>query len=100
MVSAATFYSAFTFKPCGKHKIHVCEGTACHVKGSSALMAELKDKLGIDRDETTADGNFTLKSVRCIGSCGLAPALSISGETHGRLTADALDEILAKYREA
>jgi NADH:ubiquinone oxidoreductase subunit E len=100
MVSAATFYSAFTFKPSGKHKIHVCEGTACHVKGSSVLMADLKKKLGVDCDETTGDGNFTLKGVRCLGSCGLAPALSISGETYGRLSVDALDEILAKYREA
>jgi len=100
IVSAATFYSAFTFKPGGKHKIHVCEGTACHVKGSDTLMDQLIEKLGVGREETTADGNFTLKGVRCIGSCGLAPAMSIDGETHGRLSVDSLDRILAKYREA
>lgn len=100
MVSAATFYSAFTFKPGGRHKIHVCEGTACHVKGSAELMEKLKEKLGVGQDETTDDGNFTLKGVRCLGSCGLAPALSIDGETHGRLSVDGLDKILAKYREA
>jgi NADH-quinone oxidoreductase subunit E len=100
MVSAATFYSAFSFKPGGKHKIHVCDGTACHVKGSSALIAELEGKLGVGENETTADGNFTLRGVRCLGSCGLAPALSVDGETFGRLSVDALDEILAKYAEA
>ena len=100
MVSAATFYSAFSFKPAGKHKIHVCDGTACHVKGSSALIAELEGQLGIEENETTPDGNFSLKGVRCLGSCGLAPAMSIDGETYGRLSASALEEILAKYREA
>lgn len=99
MLSAATFYSAFTFKPSGRHKIHVCDGTACHVKGASALLEGIKSILGIEEDETTSDGNFTLKSVRCLGSCGLAPALSIDGDTHGRLTADALNAIIDEYRE-
>jgi len=96
--SAATFYAAFTFKPCGRHKVHVCEGTACYVKGASALMAELQAQLGVKPDETTDDLTFTLKRVRCVGSCGLAPVVRVDGETFGRLTPNALEAILAKYR--
>ena len=98
MFSAATFYAAFTFKPCGRHKVHVCEGTACYVKGASALMAELQAQLGVKPDETTDDLAFTLKRVRCVGSCGLAPVVRVNGETFGRLTPNALEAILAKYR--
>jgi NADH:ubiquinone oxidoreductase subunit E len=98
MFSAATFYAAFTFKPCGRHKVHVCEGTACYVKGASALMSRLQTELGIAPDETTPDLAFTLKRVRCVGSCGLAPVVRVDGETFGRLTPNALDAILAKYR--
>jgi NADH:ubiquinone oxidoreductase subunit E len=96
--SAATFYAAFTFKPCGRHKIQVCEGTACYVKGASALMAELQTQLGVQPDETTDDLAFTLKRVRCVGSCGLAPVVRVDNDTHGRLTPSALEAILTKYR--
>jgi len=98
MFSAATFYAAFSFKPCGRHKIQVCEGTACYVKGAAALMAELQAQLGISPDETTGDLAFTLKRVRCVGSCGLAPVVRVDDDTHGRLTSSALDMILSKYR--
>ena len=94
---AATFYAAFTFKPCGHHTIQVCEGTACYVKGSAALMDRLHTELGIAPDETTADRTFTLKRVRCVGSCGLAPVVRVDAETFGRLTPEALGPILAKY---
>ena len=97
MFSAATFYAAFTFKPCGRHKIKVCEGTACYVKGAAALMAELQTELGIRPDETTDDRAFTLKRVRCVGSCGLAPVVRVDDETFGRLTSSALSTILAQY---
>jgi NADH-quinone oxidoreductase subunit E len=98
MFSAATFYAAFTFKPCGRHKIQVCEGTACYVKGAATLMAKLRSELGIMLDETTADLAFTLKRVRCVGSCGLAPIVRVDDDTHGRLTPSALAAILDKYR--
>jgi len=98
MFSAATFYAAFTFKPCGRHKIQVCEGTACYVKGSATLMAKLQSELGIALDETTADLAFTLKRVRCVGSCGLAPIVRVDDDTHGRLTPAALAAILDTYR--
>ena len=96
--SAATFYALFSFKPCGKHKLQVCEGTACYVKGGAALLAELQKELGIQVDQTTDDLLFTLKRVRCVGSCGLAPVVRVDEETFGRLTYDELAEILTKYR--
>ena len=98
MFNAATFYATFTFKPCGRHKIHVCEGTACYVKGAAALMSRLQAELGIKPDETTDDLAFTLKRVRCVGSCGLAPVVRVDDETFGRLTPNAVEAILAKYR--
>jgi len=96
--SAATFYAAFSFKPCGRHRVQVCEGTACYVKGAAALMTKLQAELGIAPDETTADLIFTLKRVRCVGSCGLAPIVRVDNETFGRLAPNALEAILAKYR--
>ena len=98
MFSAATFYAAFSFKPCGRHKVQICEGTACYVKGAAALMTKLQAELGIAPDETTADLIFTLKRVRCVGSCGLAPVVRVDNETFGRLTSSALGAILSKYR--
>jgi NADH-quinone oxidoreductase subunit E len=98
MFSAATFYATFSFKPCGRHKIQVCEGTACYVKGASALMTKLQTELGIQPDETTDDLAFTLKRVRCVGSCGLAPVVRVDDDTHGRLTPAALSTILAQYQ--
>lgn len=96
--SAATFYALFSFKPCGKHKLQVCEGTACYVKGAAELLVELQKELGIQVDQTTDDLLFTLKRVRCVGSCGLAPVVRVNEETFGRLTFADLAEILAKYR--
>ncbi len=97
--SAATFYALFSFKPCGKHKLQVCEGTACYVNGAATLLAELQKDLGIQVDQTTDDLLFTLKRVRCIGSCGLAPVIRVDEETFGRLTVADMDAILAKFRE-
>lgn len=98
MFSAATFYAAFSFTPCGRHKLQVCEGTACYVKGSPDLLARLQAELGIGPDETTPDLKFTLKRVRCVGSCGLAPVVCVDGDTYGHLTPGELDSILARYR--
>jgi NADH:ubiquinone oxidoreductase subunit E len=98
--SAATFYALFSFKPCGKHRLQVCEGTACYVKGAAALLAELQKDLGIQVDQTTDDLLFTLKRVRCVGSCGLAPIVRVDEETFGRLTTADVETILAKFRES
>ena len=96
--SAATFYSAFTFRPIGRHKLQLCEGTACYVRGAAALLEQLAQVLGIEADETTQDLLFTLKRVHCVGSCGLAPVLRVDGETYGRLTPAQIADILAHYQ--
>ena len=95
----ATFYSQFALAPKGTNKINVCLGTACYVKGSGRLLEKLMDKLKVDNGGTTADGKFSLEAVRCIGACGLAPAMMINGEVYGRLTGEdrELDAILAKF---
>lgn len=93
----ATFYSQFSLYPKGKYKISVCLGTACYVKGSGDVYSKLMEKLGIEGGECTSDGKFSLEACRCIGACGLAPVITINDDVYGRLTADDIDEILAKY---
>lgn len=93
-----SFYSYFTTNPVGEHTINVCLGTACFVRGADELIEELKKKLDINANETTSDGLFTLKDVRCIGACGLAPLISIDDKVYGRVQLDELDEILDNYR--
>lgn len=95
----STFYSMFSLYPKGKYKISVCLGTACYVKGSGEIYNALQDKLGITGGECTPDGKFSLDACRCIGACGLAPVIMINDDVYGRLTVDALDGILDKYRE-
>jgi len=97
----ATFYSNFALEPKGKHVINVCDGTACHVKGSTDLLDILQNKLGLTKAKpTTEDMMFTVETVSCIGACGLAPAITINGQVHGLLTeADVeklVDEIIEK----
>ncbi len=94
-----SFYSFFTTKPRGKYKINVCLGTACFVKGSEKLFDELKKQLGIAEGEVTSDGLFSLHPVRCIGCCGLAPAVMINGEVFGRLTIADIPRIINTYRD-
>lgn len=84
----ATFYHFFTLKPQGKHTCVVCRGTACYIKGAPKLIDMMKDKLGIDPGETTEDGEVSLLSARCLGSCGLAPAVVFDGEVAGKITPD------------
>ena len=96
----ATFYCAFSVVPRGRHVINVCMGTTCYVRGGERLMEKVSDLLAIQPDQTTPDMKFTLKSVRCIGCCGLAPAIMVGGEFYGKLTRKDLPGILQKYREA
>ena len=93
-----TFYNRFSLKPKGKYNIQVCLGTACYVKGSSALLEALENKLGIKEGDTTKDGIFSIEAVRCLGACGLAPVVVINEEVYGKVTVDMLDEILNKYK--
>ena len=93
----ATFYSQFTLTPKGKYKIGVCLGTACYVKGSGDVYAELQKQLGIESG-ITDDLVFSLEATRCIGCCGLAPVMTVNEDVYGKLTKDQIPEILAKYK--
>ncbi|GLC79469.1 NADH-quinone oxidoreductase subunit NuoE family protein [Lacrimispora brassicae] len=93
----ATFYSQFALQPKGKYQISVCLGTACYVKGSGDIFHKLEEILGITNGECTADGKYSLDSCRCVGACGLAPVMMVNGEVYGRLSADDVSDILAKY---
>jgi len=95
----ATFYSYFTLKPRGKYPVSVCMGTACYVKGAPAILDTVKGQLKIEPGETSDDGLFSLVETRCIGACGLAPIITVGDEVYGRLTADQVPEILAKYQK-
>jgi len=98
VLRVATFYAAFSLEPQGEHVISVCMGTACHVKGSPRIMEALRSELDLDEGQrTTDDEKFTVKSVRCIGCCGLAPAITVDDETRGLLTPDMVPDILADY---
>jgi NADH-quinone oxidoreductase subunit E len=97
--SVATFYSQFRLKPAGKHQVMVCNGTACHVKGGNDVLKRLRQELGVEPGETTEDRQFTLDTVACLGSCFLAPVMTIDGEYYGKLTADKAVEVLNKYRK-
>ena len=96
----ATFYSQFALSPKGKYNISVCLGTACYVKGSGDVLNRLSQELGIEAEECTMDGKFSLTACRCIGACGLAPVLTVNDDVYGRLVADDVPSILAKYKDA
>lgn len=92
-----TFYSFFSTKPRGRHTIRVCLGTACYVRGSKKIIEHLNDLLGIQVGETTSDGKFTLEVARCIGACGLAPAMMIDNVVYKQVNVNKLKSILSKY---
>lgn len=93
-----TFYTQFSLNPKGEYKIGVCLGTACYVKGSGDILDKFKELLKIDVDGCTSDGKFSLEATRCIGACGLAPVFTINEDVYGRITADDVPGILAKYQ--
>ena len=93
-----TFYTQFSLYPKGQYKIAVCLGTACYVKGSGDLLDKIKEILGIDVGECTADGRFSLEATRCIGACGLAPVLTVNDDVYGRLVVDDIPGIIEKYQ--
>jgi len=94
-----SFYSFFSTTPRGKHTIRVCLGTACYVRGGKRVIEHLQQMLGVDIDETTEDGCFTLEIARCIGACGLAPAMMIDTKVYRQVNTAKLGSILAEYQE-
>ncbi|MDI6792286.1 MAG: NADH-quinone oxidoreductase subunit NuoE [bacterium] len=92
-----TFYTQFHLVPQGKNSIHVCTGTACHVKGAKKMLERIESLLGIKDGDTTEDFKFTLKSVRCVGTCFLAPVMMINEDYFGELTEKKTEEAIKQY---
>jgi NADH-quinone oxidoreductase subunit E len=100
LFSMATIYSAISLKPRGKHTLHVCLGTACHVRGGSRILKGLSQMLGIKVGDTTEDKNFTLETLRCVGCCSLAPVVRVgANDVYGYSTVDKVRGIVEKYKE-
>lgn len=93
-----SFYSFFSTQPRGKHTIRVCLGTACYVRGGKKIVERLGEMLDVKVGETTADRLFTLEVARCIGACGLAPAMSVDDVVYKQVNPDKLEHILARYQ--
>ena len=92
-----TFYSFFSTEKQGENTISVCLGTACYVRGGKKIVAKLKEILGVDIGCTTADGKFTLKVMRCVGACGLAPVITINGKVYKQVSSEKLQSIIENY---
>ena len=94
----ATFYSCFSLEPVGKHVVQVCLGTACHVRGAPRVLDRMLRDLNLSAPGTTADMQFTVRSVRCVGCCGLAPVVRVDNNTHPNLTQAKVRGMLKKYQ--
>ena len=92
-----TFYSFFSLEPEGKYVIGCCLGTACYVKGAQQIIDKFSEILGVKPGETTADGLFTIDALRCIGACGIAPAVTINGKVYPKMTVDAVQGVVDEY---
>ena len=95
----ATFYKAFSLEPRGKYLIHLCLGTACHVRSAPQILRRIERKLNIKAGETSEDLMFTLETVNCLGACALGPVVVIDGEYHGQVTQTEVEELLDKCTE-
>ena len=95
-----TFYSFFSLTPKGKYVIGCCLGTACYVKGAGAVIDKFSELLDIQPGQTTEDGLVTLDALRCIGACGIAPAVSINGKVYPKMAVSQVPEVIASYRAA
>ncbi len=94
-----SFYSFFTTVPKGKHKVSVCTGTACYVRGANQLLSQLKEDLNIKPGSTTDDGQFSLGVVRCVGACGLGPVVTVDNDVYARVSKGKLGDILTNYKD-
>ena len=93
----ATFYKAFSLVPKGRHEIHICVGTACHVRGASRVLDTVQDVTGIKPGETDLDLKFSLETVNCLGCCALGPVMEIDGKTHGKMSSSQTADVLKDY---
>lgn len=95
--SVATFFKAFSLKPRGRHLIHVCLGTACHVRGAVRVLEAIERELGINTGDTTEDLKYTLETVNCVGACALGPIVIVDEKYSGEMMTDKVKPLLEKY---
>ena len=95
--NVATFYSSFSLTERGRHLIRVCDGTACHLRGSTNVREQIVRQLGINKGQTTEDKRFSLEVVACLGACALAPVMTVDAEYHGGMTPEKISQTLDKY---
>ncbi|MDY7034994.1 MAG: NAD(P)H-dependent oxidoreductase subunit E [Thermodesulfobacteriota bacterium] len=93
----ATFYKAFSLVPKGRHEIHICMGTACHVRGAPRILDTLEGLTGIKPGETDLDFKFSLETVNCLGCCALGPVMEIDGKTYGKMSTAGTADVLKSY---
>ena len=93
----ATFYKAFSLVPKGRHEVHICVGTACHVRGATRVLDSVQDLIGIKPGETDLDLKFSLETVNCVGCCALGPVMEIDGKTYGKMTPGETSDVLKNY---
>ena len=96
-MDVSTFYSLFALTPKGKYNVSVCMGTACYVKGAADVLGKICEVLGIQPEECTQDGKFSITECRCIGACGLAPVMTVNDDVYGRVSVSEVEDILSKY---
>lgn len=94
--SVVSFYSQFSTVPVGRHRLEVCTGTACYVKGSHQLLEELREKLNLEPGQVSPDGRLSLATTRCVGACSMAPVLKIGEELYGEFTVDKIEQLLGR----
>jgi NADH-quinone oxidoreductase subunit E len=99
VLSLATFYRAFSLRPRGRHPVHVCLGTACHVRGAQRVLEKFEREMELKAGQTSADLEFSLDAVRCVGCCGLAPVVMVGEEVHGKITPARVSGLIKKYRK-
>jgi len=93
----ATFYKAFSLVPKGRHKVHICMGTACHVRGASRILDTVEENTGIKPGETDLELKFSLETVNCLGCCALGPVMEVDGKVHGKMSPVKTSEALNTY---
>jgi NADH-quinone oxidoreductase subunit E len=93
----ATFYKAFSLVPKGRHQVHVCVGTACHVRGATRVLDTVRDLTGIHPGETDPEMKFSLETVNCLGCCALGPVMEIDGKTHGKVSPAGTPDVINSY---
>lgn len=94
----ASFYKAFSLVPKGRHEVHICMGTACHVRGAKRVLETVENLTGIKPGETDVDMKFSLETVNCLGCCALGPVIEINGKTHGKISVSETADVLNSYK--